>query len=955
MTNFLIVSSCKEKRNRTFATARIKVDGCEDVRIVLSGGWSLEEVLGADVNCYIVIPPVAEKSLSIEKNMVIDLRELHFLADWDPKEEPESYLRSAVKERKFGNLQVRELNDESNGNLEGVLYDAVACLLSYIAKLNNLGEDVRFHLTQIAREGSLPTLPFSLEEEIAVGARPEQLSPSEISHLLAPRAHPRVLPKERSFSFGGARETFNKLKSEGERFASFEYREEQVKFALEVEKALDQAQHLIVEAGTGVGKSIGYLIPAASRAFKDEESVIISTYTKVLQEQIVNSDYPRLVELIEEEIPQPVILKGRENYLCLEKARLKLLGETESVREFFTELIEKGAGVKHHTQLARELSLCAIKLVTSSLLTMEGEFEHIRLGTGLPEESQRLIRESLNCAFRGCLRERCPLFKECYFYSQRDMAERSRLTILNHTLLFSLYHAETQPDDAIASFVDKTKLFILDEAHNLEDAILSALRADINSYEVLDFINSLLKLLENKTLVARLSIPDQELSDEEKDTRNKLSLVRKLIPEYCDQLHKTAARIAGLAQTLLMNFREGEDEIFQFEILASHEAEELRIQNELLDSVIKFDDVLREVALQLEYVAQKTVRGDCVGKFEIDDNRYQMQLSEVVNHLAELRKASSSFLTEEPSIARWIEVKAINFADGYVFKLSSCPVTVGTAFADFLSSKTSVVLVSGTLSTRGNFDFFKGTLGIEEFTKKRLREIKLKSPFDYARNTLVLIPRNAPSPDFSDKDAHQKHLAGVAELVEECGHHFRGGILVLFNSYSDLQVVADLVADKLVECGLKPLVQTRGTSRAQLVEDFKRLKGTVLLGTRSFWEGFDVRGEDLRCVLISRLPFPNIRDPITAGKIRWIESQGRNSFQAFMLPFAITKFTQGFGRLIRSNIDYGCVIVMDTRILNKSYGPSFIKNLPDPQIKAVPLEEISEHISRFLRSRRNQA
>lgn len=962
MANFLIISAEKDEGYRAL---ELFVKPELDAEVRFHPFLSEEELSRTDLDCAIFMDAISEHKLRLAKNAFINLRELSQIvgAEAERRMALEDFNRKLM-EGAFEPLKVRveqgeDIEDADWQEILGALFN----LLSFLSKVVKLGNEVKLGLLKIANEGEIPPALLLASEEEGLLTYQESLDAKELAKFLQPLERREKAKPKKVLPLRSLEDAFLRLKEGKLEKLGFEYRKEQEEFAYKVEEAFSTKTHLIIEAGTGVGKSIGYLLPAILHSIESEERVVISTYTKILQEQLIKSDFPMLSHLLEEELPAPVVLKGRENYLCLEKMRLRVFGDVDELRQFFGEIKERAKVAGRGRKANRILALTLIRLSLSVLEEAEdklingarGDFERIQLDMAEDENIGEAIREKLSCAFRGCLKERCPLFRECFFYCQRDLAEKARLTVLNHALLFSLYHPLSEPEDFLASFVDKSLYFVLDEAHNLEEAILSALSSKISSFELIDFANSLLRLMENKALINRLSIPEDKLNDEEKQVRQSLSETRRIIPSYAEEIFSIFEEIKEIAEKLYLNFRDREEEIFQFEIINYEDDAKRRLKEEILEIVEKLDEILSQLSLLLHVFAEKTGRAEGASVFEIDDNRYQIALRETVNHLAELKEASKKLLTESNEIARWMEVRLLGDAEGYFFNLCASPVTVGKAFADFLSSKDCVVMVSGTIAVRNSFEFFKRSLGIEQMERENLMEVRLQSPFDYEERALVLIPADTPAPDFYDKKEHRNYLEALAQAVVFSANAFHGRTLVLFNSYSDLNKVAEMCEEKLVELGLKPLLQTRTSSRTRLAEQFKRLEGAVLLGTRSFWEGFDVKGERLECVIISKLPFPNVKDPMVAGRARLLEAQGRSSFNEFMLPYAILKFVQGFGRLIRSKTDFGSVIVMDRRILSKNYGASFIESLPKTRVETVSLEETPRRLRRFLDSVRGQS
>ncbi len=952
MPKFLIISS---DNSGLYTLLDIDVQESLKVKLHFRTSDSEEFLNSKDVDCFIFIPPADKDRLKLQKNIFISYRELLCLtrlsSDLDTNMKT---LLTQIERDTFHPFTIKlgkdQINQICDSEVKSKLISALIYLLTFLAKVRTLSEDIRYRLAIVANYAGLPSALFLPPEERVISPFAETISAREIVDELSKftKNDSQTSQVVTQKIVENTKDIFRILAERENSLDDFEYRAEQEEFSLLVESAFEKKKHLIIEAGTGVGKSIGYLIPCYHTAFDKGEPVIISTYTKFLQEQILNSDYVRLRELLSRPIPPPVILKGRENYVCLEKMRLKLFGDIESLSELIEELAHSAGKRQPNSQEERFQVLSLLNLTVRILVEFIGDFERLFLGFQEEDEFQASVRESLSCAFRGCLRERCPLFKNCFFYSQRELAEKSPLIILNHALLFSLYHLGLEATDALSNFVDKTRYFILDEAHSLEDAILSALRSEINSFNITDFTNSLLRLTDNKALLNRLSIPEENLTEEERNDKARLSAIRMKVPEFAEEIQHIHRELTHLSEILYLNFRDRDEEILQFEFTSHPEEEKNILKEQFFEVITNLNHILREFNYHLAFLYEKTLRVEGKELFEIDDNKYQIQLRETTNYLAELIEASSNLLIEETHIVRWLEVKPRKYEEGYFYRLCASPVTVGNVFSEFVITKDSVTMVSGTISIRGNFNFFKQALNLDALGSEKLLEAKLASPFNFKERALVILPIDVPEPDFLDKERYSKYLESLAITITESARCFEGNVLVLFNSYSDLNRTKELCYEELVDSGLTPIVQSRAVSRLSLAQDFRKSKGAVLLGTRSFWEGFDVKGEDLKCVIISKLPFPNIKDPMTNGKIRFLESEGIDSFLNFMLPTAIIRFTQGFGRLIRGKKDYGCVIVMDKRIMTKAYGRSFLDNLPKPRIEQVKQTEIMNKINDFL-------
>ena len=891
---------------------------------------SRDALAGLSADCYVLQSPLEGDALDVPENRYATSVEVAYLSGQkSPCRTTEELKRRALS------WQI-SLPEELPGESIGVL----GTLAAFIERLGGISEGLRTSLAMIADEGGFPPELITLEtNDILLGENP--YFPEDMRTDLPPRAKTRdetsidmlkQLPKPG--------EVFSRLRQGDFGEQGFEYRAEQEQFAARVQKSLVDECNLLIEAGTGVGKSLGYLIPVVWQSLASGEPVLISTNTKILQDQLLTSDYPKLVELLGAPLPPPVVLKGRENYLCLEKLRLHALTSRSDLRDLLG-----GAGEPGSTRTTA-LALMGFALHTTNSVT--GDFEYIAMPEGLMAELAVKLKKRLNAAFRGCLRERCPLLNQCYFYSQRDAAERSPVVIVNHALLFALAHPGTDAaTDPLASFVDSSPYWILDEGHNLEEVLLDALGASVTSVDLIEFVNSLQRLISSRVLVSRLAFPEDEVPSEHRENFVKLKDFQGVAPGAAESVYESFTSLSEISQHAFNDFRdERARDLLRLDLTEPQKEEVIELRDNLLEETAVLYDRLLDFSDGLTQLVEQT-GGDTEGFFYLDDNKYQIQLRESVNLFEQLKQACAKLLSEDETWVRWIEAFTAGRRRDIFWQLAACPVVVGDYFTDLLESRKSTVIVSGTLAISGRFDYVKRILGLNSLPREDLEESILASPFDYPRRSLVLVPSDVPEPDFRNQDAHSEYLKALAEIVNEAARVFDGATLVLFNSYSDLLTVLAM-GEKLKDEGFSLLAQERGVSRFQLASDFRKEEKAILFGTRSFWEGFDIRGKDLQCVIISRFPFPNLHDPLTAGKVRYIDRNGGNSFQDYMLPSAIMKFTQGFGRLIRSTEDYGCVLLLDRRALTKNYGTQFLRNLPGPTMKKLPKKKLSEQMRRFL-------
>ena len=880
------------------------------------------------------------RSLGIPANRALMHREVRFLAGGSSTQAELTALPPEKAPERYAPLRVDLAPTEELLREDDELMRMVDATLRLLARVVALSPPVRRSLQVLAEELEMPGELFGFEEEAML--RDSALTPEQLRSEIPQRPHVR---RDSAWlaelKLPPLEEVFSSIREERLPEADFEYRPEQEEFAREVERALAEEKHLLMEAGTGVGKSIGYLLPALRHATARGEPVIVSTNTKVLQDQLLHSDFPRLEVLFGKRLPPPVVLKGRENYVCLEKLRLHLLSSRTTIRELFSELAETGAD-------QRTVALALLGLALSVFASESGEFEHLPAPSDLPERSLRMLRQRLNCAFRGCLREHCPLLRECFFYAQREAADHSPLSIVNHALLFSLAHPEADPDDPMTSFVDRAPVLILDEAHNLEEVLLNALAVELNSLDYVEFLNGLSRLFENRLLLGRLALPVDEVPTELRDAFLRLKELQAQVPAVGEELYEVFRELTARLDDAFREFREVDEEWVQVDLTDPMREEVRKLREEITELISRVYDLLLELNSGLTLLAERTSTGEEGSFFYLADNRYQIALREVANRFSEMKQACAGLLSEAPEWVKWVEIRRAFGREGGMWEVAACPVVVGGYFAQLIDGRRSAIMTSGTLAVRESFNFVKKNLGLNELPPERMGERILASPFDYQRRALVLVPRDVPEPNFRDRQAHDDFLKALSEVVLAASRAFAGNTLVLFNSYSDLRRVAELAEEPLQAEGLTLLRQVRGSSRFRLAADFRRIEGAVLLGVRSFWEGFDIRGEDLQCVIISRLPFPNVKDPVVAGKIRYLDGAGVNSFTEFMLPAAMMKFKQGFGRLIRSRNDFGTVLVLDRRVLTKRYGEAFLECLPGPTVRVVARDEVENELINFL-------
>ena len=657
-------------------------------------------------------------------------------------------------------------------------------------------------------------------------------------------------------------------------FESYEHRPEQVEMLKAVANALSTGNHLIVEAGTGVGKSFAYLVPAAYFAIQNNTRVVVSTNTINLQDQLIKKDLPSLKTALNLDL-RAAIMKGRSNYLC--PRRLDFM---------------RSHGPKDSTEM-RVLA----KIIVWMLDNASGDRNEINL-TGPTERDawMRLSAEDDNCTTETCMGRMGGI---CPFQRAKQAAQNSHILVVNHALLLS--------DVASGSKVlPEYDYVIVDEAHHMESAITGALSFRLTQND----IERMMKELGGSSagLLGRI------LTDLHQSLRpSDFGLLQQRIKHATDQ----AFRVEQLAKqffNVLSDFiaiqREGQPQ--------SNYSWQMRIQP-ATRTLPGWDDVeemwgqtgetLALLVKSLEELYKALGELAAEGHDSVEDIMGNM--SSVIRRMTEAEAAASG-LMHKPSneLIYWVEVNP----RGERLSLNAAPLRVGPLVQKHLwYEKASVIMASATMTTHGEFQYIRNTLSAED-----VDTVALGSPFDYESSTLLYVANDIPEPNVHGyQQVLDKTLIATAKATG-------GRMLVLFTSYAALKKTAQAITGPLAREDIFVYEQGEGASPNALLESFKSTERAVLLGTRSFWEGVDVPGDSLSVVVITKLPFDVPSDPIIAARSELYE----DSFHEYYLPESILKFRQGFGRLIRTASDRGIVAILDRRVLTKQYGRLFLESLP---------------------------
>ncbi|MBN1303077.1 MAG: DEAD/DEAH box helicase family protein [Anaerolineales bacterium] len=678
-------------------------------------------------------------------------------------------------------------------------------------------------------------------------------------------------------------------------FENFESRPEQLEMLSAVTTALSTGQHLMVEAGTGVGKSFAYLVPAALFALENNTRVVVSTNTINLQDQLIKKDIPDMKAAIGLEELRASVLKGRGNYLCPRRL------------EFHRQ---------HAPTNAEEVRILA-KILVWLTENQSGDRNEINL-TGPIERDlwRRLSAEDDACDGDTCMKR---MGGVCPFFQARQAAQSAHILIVNHALLLA--------DVAAGSRVlPEYDYLIVDEAHHLESATTNALSFRLTQ-------NELERIL-------------REIGSSSSGTLGRMisELAGALRPSDHAQLGQMVKRATDLAFRVEHQCRDFFITLGEF----AHYQREGRPQNnyawqERILPATRTQQTWEEVEVAwdaagetlnlllnaLSEIHKAAAELYAEGLDELED--FIGDLGNLYRRLLEIA-SNLNALIFEPSAQQvyWIEVQP----NGQSISLNAAPLHVGSLIEKHIwHPKTSVILTSATLTTRGEFTYMRNTLNAADAD-----ELALGSPYDYESSTLLYLPNDIPEPN---AQGFQHTLD--RSLIQLC-QATSGRALVLFTSYAQLKRTSQTISGPLADQDIIVYEQGEGASPNTLLETFKSTERAVLLGTRSFWEGVDVPGQALSVLVIVKLPFDVPSDPLIAARAETYEDH----FGEYYLPEAILKFRQGFGRLIRSQYDHGVVVLMDRRLQTKQYGRHFIDSLPRCTMKVGPINQLPREAGRWL-------
>jgi ATP-dependent DNA helicase DinG len=641
---------------------------------------------------------------------------------------------------------------------------------------------------------------------------------------------------------------------------AYEYRDGQIRMAGAVMRAFDQKRHLVVEAGTGTGKTLAYLVPAIAASLGKKQRVIISTGTKNLQEQLMEKDIPFLQRVMPKKFTA-AYMKGRSNYACLNriyKAEDQPFLEGLHEIDYFDE-------IRHWSRESRTGDRAELK--------------------NLPENLSFWNR--INARSEICLGQKCPDFEPCFITRMRARAEDADIVIVNHHLFFAdLAVRGNQYGRVIPDY----GAVIFDEAHLIEDIAADYFGLQVSSFQIDEMIRD----------TDQLPIDDAMVTS---------------------SLTKICARVAGHAEQFWHRFSQGRGGEGRFPLGADNffvrDRDGEKRPTPLGDAYRQLDDSLARLVAELDVFSDKMPEAEAiVGRLE----RSRDDLKFIIDQ-------------SDRNYVYWLERR------GRGIYLQATPVDVSVLLNKKLFDKVETcVLTSATLSSNGSFNFIRDRLGLD---RTKTDTLVAPSAFDYEKQAIVYLPKGMPDP--RSPEYTQLASGEIIRLLKLT----RGHAFVLCTSNASMNALYQLVSSRV---GFPCFIQG-SMSKTGLLDKFRSTPNAVLFATSSFWQGVDVRGDQLSCVIIDKLPFAVPSDPIVAARTKFIDENGGRSFSDYSVPQAVITLKQGIGRLIRSKTDRGVIAILDSRLRTKSYGRDFLNSLP----KARVTSEINEVERMFAGERTDSA
>lgn len=718
----------------------------------------------------------------------------------------------------------------------------------------------------------------------------------------------------------------------------FEDRSQQRDMAGRIVASFNADSIAVVEAGTGTGKSLAYLVPSVLYALQNKERIVISTNTINLQEQLLNKDIPAVKEALGEDFTA-VLVKGRSNYVCKRKAAFAAQENTLLVEpEFRAELQGVLAWIKESPTGDR------------------GE---------LPVPPSPEVWERVESEADNCLRVRCPFYQECFYYESRRRAARADLLIVNHSLLLSDLAVRAESENwTMAAVLPPYTRVVLDEAHHLEDVATRHLSREITRASMRRLFGRLYRSDRSGAGGAIAAFIEAVMR------LAKSKLIAESDPLVTRLLTEIAPRVSELREqvdNLLAEFGHQVLELANLDVPRRPMEHSVRLTKGIMRSKKWEDDcapqLLAIIHMLTEFLSMNSeVRAgfrECEPKVKNALENAMMEWGAVLGRLDERRRILQGMLLDDTERCRWVELAADN-SNRLVVRLNLAPVEVGKVLRENLHARMkSQTMTSATLSVDSGFQFFLERTGLVPPPKNtrnayedeadapvgpdkepKVDTLRLASPFKYNEQVFLGVPSDLGDPRASGFDAK------LADLIVRSVAVSDGRALILFTSHGQLRRCFDLAAPSIRRLGYATLRQGDET-RDRLLNKFRDDETSVLFATSSFWEGIDVRGRALELLILAKLPFAQPTEPVQQAQVEALEARGQNSFEGLIIPRAIIRFKQGFGRLIRSATDRGAVLIADERVIKMRYGRRFLDALPECDARFRTTDQLMSEMQEF--------
>jgi len=672
---------------------------------------------------------------------------------------------------------------------------------------------------------------------------------------------------------------------------NFEEREQQIEMARLIADAFNNQEFLITEAGTGTGKSMAYLLPAVGWAVenrKNHERIVISTNTKNLQEQLFFKDIPTLYSIVDNKF-KAVLLKGKSNYLCLDKWKTTLIDMDQRLTPAERSRI-------------LPLLLWAEQTQTGDIAENNGFQLNQNLGLWA-----KLIAENNYCPGRSC-----KFYNDCFLMRARNNARRADIVIVNHSLLFS----DVVTDHSI---LGEYHNLIIDEAHNIEKTAADYLGIRFNWWS---FRNTYYKLYEEEPRKTGTLVQLEYRLSQVKLPDHLMDRLFKRISRLKTECNALKNRSRTFFNTLSQNLRQkgnkgnqnGSEEVkIRYHQNFRHFSEIFEMIDELKSALLSTRRRLSDLLEVFVDLAEDS--------FPFQDQIHR-ELISTETDLAQLYDAFEFCLkADSDQHVYWLELPARREINDVNF--NAVPLNVAELLKKSVYDNLhTAIFTSATLTISGSFSYFMQRVGLSLVEKKPINSVILGSPFDYNAQILLGVS------DYLDDPRSDRFSDQLADLIVETHRNHSTGMLALFTNYNTLNYLYRQLQLHFEGEKVLLLAQGKSGSRTTIINQFREYKNSVLFGTDSFWEGIDVPGEALELLLITKLPFDVPSEPIIAARMEKIKQAGGNPFMEYSVPEAIIKFRQGFGRLIRHKEDFGAVLVCDNRLSRMQYGRQFLESLP---------------------------